>query len=70
MTSVGTVFYQLDWNDEPHSIAEFCYRFQPWRPDGVKTEDRIVMAKYTPNFDQEIWKYHGLEILGVEFNWR
>jgi len=28
------------------------------------------MAKYTPNFDQELWKYSGLEILGVEYNWR
>ena len=24
-----------------------------------------------PNFDKEVWKYLGLEILGVEeFNWR
>lgn len=70
MTRVGTVFYQLDWNDEPHEIAELCYRFQPWLPGDVNEEDRIVMAKYTPNFDQEIWKYHALEILGAEFNWR
>lgn len=70
MTRVGTVFYQLDRNDEPHKIADFCYRFQPWYPDGIKKEDRIVMAKFTPNFDQEIWKYHGLEMLGAEFNWR
>lgn len=70
MTRVGTVFYQLDWNDEPHTIAELCYRFQPWHSDGVKPEDRKVLARYTPNFDQEIWKYHALEILGAEFNWR
>lgn len=70
MTRVGTVFYQLDWNDEPHSIAELCYRFQPWRPDGIKDEDRIVMAPKTPNFDKEIWKYHANEILGIEFNWK
>lgn len=70
MTRVGTVFYQLDWNDEPKTIAELCYRFQPWRPDGIKEEDRIMMAKYTPNFDKEIWKYHAAEILGIEFNWR
>lgn len=70
MTRVGTVFYQLDWNDEPHTIAELCSRFQPWRPDDIKEEDRIIMAKYTPNFDQELWKYHALDTLGVEFNWR
>lgn len=69
-TRVGTVFYQLDWNDEPHKIADLCYRFQPWRPDGLEEEDRIVMAKYTPNFDREIWQYHANEILGIEFNWR
>lgn len=70
MTRVGTVFYQLDWNDEPQKIADLCYRFQPWRPDGNKEEDRIVMAKFTPNFDKEIWKYYGLNMLGTEFNWR
>lgn len=70
MTRVGSVFYQLDWNEESQTIAELCYRFQPWCPDGIKEEDRIVMAKYTPNFDQEIWKYHAYEILGIEFNWR
>lgn len=70
MTRVGTVFYQLDWNEEPQKIADLCYRFQPWRPDEVKEEDRLVMAKYTPNFDKEIWKYHALEMLNAEFNWR
>lgn len=70
MTRVGTVFYQLDWNDEPKTIAELCYRFQPWCPDGVEEKDRILMAKYTPNFDKEIWKYQAGEIFGIEFNWR
>jgi hypothetical protein len=29
------------------------------------------MAKFTPNFDKEVWKYRALEILGVEeFAWR
>lgn len=70
MTRVGTVFYQLDWNDEPQKIANLCCRFQPWYPDGIKDEDRAVMAKYTPNFDQEIWKYYANDKLGIEFNWR
>lgn len=70
LTRVGTVFYQLDWNDEPQKIADLCRRFQPWYPDKVTDEDRKVMAKYTPNFDKEIWKYHANEILGIEFNWR
>ena len=70
MTRVGTVFYQLDWCEKPQLITDLCCRFQPWRPDSVKDEDRIVMAKYTPNFDQEIWKYHANELLGIEFNWK
>lgn len=70
MTRVGTVFYQLDWNDEPKTIAELCCRFQPLHPDGVEEKDRILIARYTPNFDKEIWKYEAGEILGFEFNWR
>ena len=70
MTRIGTVFYQLNWNDEPRMISDFCYRFQPWYPDDISDEDRLVMARYTPNFDQEIWKYHGCEILGIQFHWR
>ena len=37
-------------------------------------EDESVlrtMARYTPNFDKEVWKYLGLEILGIEeFDWK
>lgn len=70
LTRVGTVFYQLDWNNEPQRIADLCRRFQPCYPDNVSDEDRKVMAKYTPNFDKEIWEYHANEILGIESIWR
>lgn len=70
MTRVGTVFYQLDWNDWPMKVAERCRNFQPVYSDRSEEEDRLAMMKYTPNFDQEIWKYHANEILGIEFNWR
>lgn len=70
MTRVGTVFYQLDWNDWPMKVAERCRGFQPVYPGGVTEGDRLTIMKYTPNFDQEIWKYHACEILGIEFNWR
>ena len=70
MTRVGTVFYQLDWCEYAVSIPERCYRFQPWRPDDLTKEDRLVMSRYTPNFDQEVWKYYANEVLGIEFNWR
>jgi hypothetical protein len=29
------------------------------------------MAKYTPNYYQEVWQYLGYKILGIEeFNWK
>lgn len=70
MTRVGTVFYQLDRCGVPQKIAELCGRFQPWHTDDVQDKTRVLMAKYTPNFDKEVWKYHANEILGIEFNWR
>ncbi len=71
MTRVGTVFYQLDWNEEPVTIRKRCYRFQPWwYVDELKEEDRLVMARFTPNFDKELWKYHALDMLGAEFHWK
>lgn len=68
MTKVGTVFYQLDWNNEPQTIPHLCSRFQPWHSNKEMMEDNILMAKYTPNFDKEVWKYHAIEILGIEFS--
>ncbi len=70
MKRVGTVFYQLDWCEYPVSIPERCYRFQPWHPDDLTKEDRLVMSHYTPNFDQEVWKYYANEVLEIEYNWR
>lgn len=67
MTRVGTVFYRLDKEKKPVSIARRCYGFQPWHPDGISEADRLRLARYTPNFDQEIWKYYANETLGIEF---
>lgn len=70
VTRIGTVLFQLDWNDNL-SLRQRCWNFQGCYPGGLSGEDKFVMARYTPNFDKEIWKYHGLEILGVEeYNWR
>lgn len=33
-------------------------------------EKKVLMTKYTPNFEQEPWLYHGLEILGAEYDWK
>lgn len=70
MKRVGTVFYQIGFNEDYQSIPDLCYRFQPWHGDNVSKEDKLLMARYTPNFDQEMWKYHACQILELEFNWR
>lgn len=56
LTRVGTVFYQLDRDGEPHTISYYCYRFQPCFPDGTNENDRIEMAKYTPQFRPRNWE--------------
>ena len=33
-------------------------------------QKKVLMSKYTPNFDQQFWRYQGLEILGAEYDWR
>lgn len=67
----GTVMYRLDWNQPPIEMAQRCLSFQDiYGRSGLKKEDKLVLAKYTPNFDQELWKYHACEILGIEFNFK
>ena len=71
----GTVFYGLDWNEYPVDITQRCSGFQ----NGIleyeeskklylSEDDKRVLAKFTPNFDKECWKYHALEILEIEFD--
>lgn len=63
----GTVFYQLDWEESPITVAQRCMYFQDvYCKNGFNNEDREVLAKYTPNFDKELWKYHANKILGIE----
>lgn len=69
MTRVGTVFYQLDASDFI-GVNQRTMQFNGWRDTEEEKQLKILMAKFTPNFDQELWKYQGLEILGVEYDWR
>lgn len=69
MTRVGTVFYQLDAGD-CIGVNQRTMQFNGWRDTEEEKQLKILMAKFTPNFDQELWKYQGLEILGAEFDWR
>lgn len=67
---IGTVFYQLEKNETPvTSLNERTMRFQGWRDTSEDKELKILMSKFTPNFDQEEWKYRALEILGAEYKW-
>ncbi len=65
LTRVGTVFFQLDNNAPQETVARRASSFNMSRTE----EDIVLMARYTPNFDQEEWKYKALELIGAEFNW-
>lgn len=67
---IGTIFYQLNPCEEPIAIWHQAVHYNNARCDLEQKKTRRTMARYTPNFDQEEWKYLGLEVLGVEeFNW-
>lgn len=69
MERCGTVFYQLDWDEKPIEVELRCNTFQDiYNSSGLKMKDKEVLAKYTPNFDKDLWKYHAREIIGAEFN--
>ncbi len=65
----GTVFYQLNRNEQPILLTSRCLGFQGINgQSNLKSEDKELLSKYTPNFDQELWKYHANDILGIAFN--
>lgn len=66
---IGTVFYQLDWNEYPVTVNERTMRFQGWRDTTQQQNLKKLMARFTPNFDQEEWKYEALDIIGAEYHW-
>ena len=69
MTRVGTVFYQLNLGDFI-GVNERTMNFNGWRDTEEDRRQKVLMAKFTPNYEQELWKYQGLEILGAEYDWR
>ena len=71
MTRVGTVFYQLQEDDflkvnQRAGISGFNGQYDTKEDK----QQKVLMAKFTPNFYQEFWKYEALEMIGAEFNWR
>ena len=69
MTRVGTVFYQLHAGDYI-GVNQRTISFNGWMDTEEERLQKVLMSKFTPNYDQEMWKYQGLEILGAEFDWR
>ena len=69
MTRVGTVFYQLNASDSI-GVNQRTMQFNGWRDSEEEKQLKILMAKFTPNYVQELWKYQGLDILGAEYDWR
>ncbi len=68
---IGTIFYQLDNCEEPEPIWEKALSFNNNRWSKEDYEHHLVMARYTPNYYQEVWQYLGYEILGIdEFDWK
>ena len=69
LTRVGTVFYQLNPSDYI-GVNQRTMQFNGWRDTEEETQEKVLMARYTPNFDQKFWKSSALEILGADFEWR
>ena len=67
---VGTVFYKLERNETPViSLNDRTMRFQCWRDTTEEKDLKKLMARFTPNFDKEEWKYKALDIMGAEYKW-
>ena len=65
----GTVFFQLEKTEKSKTIWERSLCFNGPRDTPEQHATKALMARYTPNFDKEEWKYEGLKILGAEFHW-
>ena len=65
----GTVFFQLDRTEKSKTIWERCLCFNGPRDTQKQHDTKTLMARYTPNFDKEEWKYEALAEMGAEFHW-
>lgn len=66
VTRIGSVFYQIDENAASEEVNYRTLLFNNNRNDEIDKETQLLMASYTPNTDQEVWKYQALTIIGVE----
>lgn len=64
---LGTIFYQLPKGEPFINIEGKCMSLHC--QGAITKEEVLMMAKFTPSYDLEYWKYSGKEILGVEPTW-
>lgn len=72
LTRVGTLFYQLSNNDLPITMWQWAGSFNfNGMYDDIEKERKFkaLKARFTPNFDQEDWKYTVLDGIGAQFTW-
>jgi hypothetical protein len=71
LTRIGTIFYQLNLNEFPvKSLKNRTLQFNLHERSEEELSQKLLMAKYTPNFDQDFWMYQALEVLGSQYHWR
>ena len=71
---VGTVFFNLPKNEEEdmlHILEDRSRSMHNWYGGGPTGEENLLHVRFTPNFFDKEWHYHGMEILrGEDFDWR
>ena len=71
ITRVGTVFYMLEPNDDGNLVDEKSAEFTDiYGENPEPIEHRLEMAKYTPSFFKDYWKYVVLTTMEIEYDWR
>lgn len=70
LTRIGTAYFQLDWNSDTREMEDKIREFNGWRDTTKEHNAKVLKARFTPNFDQEEWKYLALDTLEIEYNWR
>ena len=66
VTRIGSIFFQVDETAQSEDINFRTLLYNNSRHDDIDEETKLIMASYTPNTDQEIWKYRAYGILGIE----
>ena len=71
---VGTVFFSLpkiEEEDMLHFLEDRSRSMHNWYGDGPTGEENLRHVRFTPNFFDKEWHYHGMEIMrGEDFDWR